>query len=354
MTSTITENKENGTVSITGELAWADFAPFEEKALKDLSEKVEIDGFRKGHVPQDVLVKKVGDMAILEEMASRAFMEAYPAALMEHKIDAIGRPEIAITKIARGEALGFTITTAVMPQITLKNYKKIADKVMKEQEKIELTDQEIDEALMQLRKMRKQSELAKEAEDPKSVPSINDIDEKDIPDLDDDYVKELGDFKNVEDFKNKLKENMLKEKETQAQEKQRVAIIEALIEESDAVIPTILADFELDKIMMQMEHDISMSGMSFDDYLAHIKKTKEELRSEMMPEAQKRSHMQLLLTHIANEEKIEADTEKVDAELEKIKAMYKDHKEYDEDRARAYVEGMLINQGVFELLEGKK
>jgi len=281
-------------------------------------------------------------------------MEAYPAALTEHKIDAIGRPEIAITKIARGEALGFTITTAVMPTITLKDYKKTADKVIKEQEKVELTEQEIDEALMQLRKMRKQSELAKATEDPKSVPSINDIEEKDIPELDDAYVKELGDFKDVEDFKSKLKENMLKEKEAQAHEKQRVAIIEALIEESDAVIPTILADFELDKIMMQMEHDISMSGMGFDDYLGHIKKTKAELRTEIMPEAQKRSHMQLLINHIAAEEKIEADKTQVDAELVKIKEMYKDHKEYDEDRARAYVEGMLINQGVFELLERKK
>lgn len=354
MTSKITENKENGTVSITGEIAWADFAPFEEQAIKDLSEKVEIDGFRKGHVPQDVLVKKIGDMAILEEMASRAFMEAYPAALIEHKIDAIGRPEIAITKIARGEALGFTITTAVMPTITLKDYKKIADKVIKDQEKVEIIDEEIKEALMQLRKMRKQSELAATAEDPKSVPSINDIDEKDIPELDDTYVKELGDFKDVADFTEKLKENMLKEKEMQAREKQRVAIIEALIEKSDAVIPTILADFELDKIMMQMEHDISMSGMSFDDYLGHIKKTKAEVRAEMMPEAEKRSHMQLIINHIAAEEKIEADKEQTEAELEKIKAMYKDHKEYDEDRARTYVEGMLINQGVFELLEGKK
>lgn len=354
MTTTITENKEQGTVTITGELAWADFAPFEKKALKELSDKIDIDGFRKGHVPEDVLVKKIGDMAILEEMASHAFMEAYPAALIEHTVDAIGRPEIAITKIARGEALGFSITTAVMPRITLKDYKKIAQNVMKEQEKVEIDEKEIEEALLQLRKMRKQSDLAKEAADPKDVPTINDIEEKDLPELDDEYVQGLGEFKNVEDFKNKLKENMLKEKESQAHEKQRVAMIEALIEKSDAVIPTILADFEVDKIMMQMEHDISMSGMSFDDYLGHIKKTKAEVRAEMMPEGQKRSHMQLLLTHIAHEENIEAPKEQVDAELEKIKAMYEDHKEYDEDRARTYVEGMLINQGVFELLEGKK
>ena len=353
MTSTMTENKEHGTVTITGEIAWADFASFEEKAVKELSDKVEIDGFRKGHIPHDILIKKIGDMALLEEMASYAFMEAYPAALAEHTIDAIGRPEITITKIARGEALGFTITTAVMPRITLKDYKKIAADVMSKQEKTEVTDQEIEEALLQLRKMRKQSELAQNTEDPTQVPTINDIDEKDIPELDDTYVKELGAFENVEDFKNKLKENMLKEKESQAHEKQRVAIIEALIEASDAVIPTILAEFELDKIMMQMEHDISMSGMSFDDYLGHIKKTKAELRAEMMPEGKKRSHMQLLLTHIANEEKIEANKEEVGAELEKIKAMYKDHKEFDEDRARAYVEGMLMNQGVFEMLEGK-
>ncbi|MCB9808820.1 hypothetical protein H6776_00275 [Candidatus Nomurabacteria bacterium] len=354
MKTQLTENKDQGTVSIAGTLAWDDFAPLEKTALKNLGEKVEIDGFRKGNVPADILKQKVGDMALLEEMASLALVHAYPDALREHTIDAIGRPDVALTKIARGEDLGFTITTAVMPKITLKDYKKIADDVMKKQNKAEVTDEELEHSLMQLRKMRKQSELAKEADDPKNVPSIKDIDEKDVPELDEAYVKELGDFESIEDFKNKLKANMLQEKEQQALEKQRVEIVEALIEKSDAVIPDILANFELEKLMMQMEHDISMSGMSFDDYLKAINKTKEEVTTEMMPEAQKRSHMQLLINYIADQENIEADAKKVEEEMEKIKAMYQDMKEFDEDRARAYVEGMLINQGVFEFLEGKK
>lgn len=345
------QSNDNGTVTITGEVAWADVEGFRADALKELGEKVEVDGFRKGHIPEDVLIKKVTPMGVVQEMAHHALMHAYPEVVQEHKVDAIGRPDIAITKIAENSPLGFSITTAVMPTITIKKYKKIAQKIVDKADTPEVSDEEVQSSLLQIRKMRKQSELAKDAEDPQNVPSINDIDEQDLPELDDEYVATLGEFENVEDFTTKLRANLVAEKESREHEKTRVAIVDALVEEDTAVMPDMLVQFEIDKMMVQMEHDMSMAGMAFDDYLAHTKKTREELRQDMHADAAKRAHMQMILNHIATEEKLEPDAEKVATEMENIKKMYAEHKDYDEARARDYVESMLLNQAVFEFLE---
>ena len=119
----------NSTVEIKGEIEASVFEQARPEAIKHLSEKVNIDGFRKGHVPENVLEKHVGEIAILEEMAHITISKNYGKILLENKIDAIGYPNIQITKLAKGNPLGFTITVAVVPEMTLPDYKKIAKEI---------------------------------------------------------------------------------------------------------------------------------------------------------------------------------------------------------------------------------
>src|SRR3989344_8516247 len=102
-------------IEIEGELSSDVFESYFTKALRKIGEKVEIDGFRKGKVPENVLLQKVGEMHVLEEMAELALAEHYPKILEEEKIDAIGQPAISITKLARKSPLGFKIRTATLP-----------------------------------------------------------------------------------------------------------------------------------------------------------------------------------------------------------------------------------------------
>jgi trigger factor len=107
------------------------FDTYKAKALENIGQVAKVDGFRPGHIPANVLEKHVGDAGILDEMAQLAIMEAYPTILIDNKIDAIGRPEIAITKVALGNDLEFTITTAVLPKVELADYKKVSKEVNK-------------------------------------------------------------------------------------------------------------------------------------------------------------------------------------------------------------------------------
>src|SRR5438105_3003241 len=89
-------------VELTGEIPADTIAPYREQALKHLAEHVEMPGFRPGHVPTEMIVKKVGEVGVLEE-AVELFMQDFYLALIEaHKVDVVGRPDIRITKLAPG------------------------------------------------------------------------------------------------------------------------------------------------------------------------------------------------------------------------------------------------------------
>lgn len=119
---------------IAGEIEADIFEGFRGEAIKKLSAGIKIDGFRPGNVPEKILIEKVGEDAVLGTMAEIALQKTYPRILEENKIFAIGRPQITITKIARNNPLGFKIKTAVMPEIQLPDYKKIASKIEKAEE----------------------------------------------------------------------------------------------------------------------------------------------------------------------------------------------------------------------------
>lgn len=119
---------EKSVVEIKGEIETTAFEAFRDQAVKHLAEHVEIDGFRKGHVPANVALKNLSESQILEEMAQKALSVEFPKIIKENKIDAIGYPSIQITKLASGNPLGFTIKVAVLPEVVLPDYKKIAAK----------------------------------------------------------------------------------------------------------------------------------------------------------------------------------------------------------------------------------
>lgn len=117
-------------IEITGEIEAGDFESCRQTAMENISKEIKMDGFRPGKIPEKILIEKIGENSILEETAETALRKFYPKILAENKIHAIGRPEIIITKIARNNPLGFKIKTAIMPEIELADYKKIAKEAM--------------------------------------------------------------------------------------------------------------------------------------------------------------------------------------------------------------------------------
>ncbi len=338
-------------LEIAGELDAASFEAYYTRALKKIGENLKLDGFRDGKIPESVLASKIPEITILEEMAQMALNEHYPKILEGEKIDAISRPEISITKLARNNPLGFKIKTAVLPKVILPDYKKLAKEVMEgmadKEKDVEVTEEDVENTIMDIRKSRApkidMKDIPETAKDAK-------LSEPELPELSDDFVKGLGPFENVADFRSKLKENIKIEKVNTLKEKTRLKIIEKIIDESEVELPEILVEIELDKILYKMESDITQMGLKFEDYLVHLNKKREDLKKDFRNDAEKKAKLALVLNDIAKVEKIVPDKEAVAREVAHILEHYKDA---DPERSEMHAENVLTNEMIFAFLENQ-
>lgn len=337
-------------LEIIGTITAEKMSLMREKAVKKLKESIELPGFRKGNAPDSIVAQKIGEGTILEEAAEIALSEEYPSILEDHKVDAIGRPEIQITKIGVGSDMEFKIKTSLMPDVKLANFKKIAKKEAGEKlETIEAMDQEVDDVINNIRQNIAHQKVHEEAGGGKEH-NHREVVDSDLPVVNDDFAKMIGGFKDVEDMKAKIKENIIAEKNLKSKDKKRTKLLEAIMDASTIDLPKIIIEGEMEKMMAQFKDDIAKGGITYEDYLKHIKKTEEEIKSEWKETAVKRAKSQVILNTIAKEEGISPTEEEVKKEMENILASYKDA---DRFRVRMYVETFMTNELVFQFLENQ-
>lgn len=305
-------------VEFSGSFAPDELAPFRPRALAKLNDEIELKGFRKGHVPESMLVKTVGDVAVWEEMFLAALSEAYPTMLVEHKVNALGRPNITVTKIAANAPVEFTLRTAHIPEIKLADYKNIRDdEAKKPLEPEAVSDQDVAEVLERIKK----EASGKTPAEP--------IDE--------------------EKYKTRIRESLTREKEIAAHQKKRARILDRLAKETSVELPAVLVNEEIRRMEARVEHDLSRMGVKLEKYLEEVKKTLEDMRAEWRPQAEKNVTIQMALAEISTREKLAPKEELLEREAD---ALVKAHK-VSKENARAYVAEVLGNELVLSYLEGK-
>lgn len=127
---------------------------FWDEAVKKLSQNVQIPGFRPGNAPPELAKDKINPEALFEETSKIAVQKTYPEAILNQKIEPISQPQITVLKISPSDEFVYKVNTAVIPEITLPDYKKIADKTLKKEKKIEVDPKEIEASLNWLLKSR--------------------------------------------------------------------------------------------------------------------------------------------------------------------------------------------------------
>jgi FKBP-type peptidyl-prolyl cis-trans isomerase (trigger factor) len=281
-------------------------------------------------------------------MADMALNSTYGEILEKEKLNTVGRPSVVITKIARGNPVEIRITSALVPKATLPDYKKIAKSV--EAEKAEVTDEDVEKFIEEVRKNYARSTHAYGEHDHGDEHAHDDKNLV-LPEVNDEFVQKLGKFENVEDFKKKLRENLMADKEYKAREKRRLSIIEKIVAETKVEIPDILVESELERMIGRFENDIARSGLKLEDYLKHVKKTKDDMKSDWRTDAEKQAAMHVVLAEIAIKEKIQPAEEKVKEQYDMILTQ---HTEADPMRVKLYVEEQLTMGMVFDFLEEQK
>lgn len=337
---------KHGQVEITGEIPAALLATHYGEVLEHLRRDFEVPGFRKGSVPLEMLAAQINTRHVLEDAAEEALQEAYPAILESENIKAIGRPAVTITKLAEGNPMEFSIRLSVPPEIKLPNYKKIGAEAAAGKKPAEVSDKEIEDVILSLRKMRSAPSAPAAGEKPAAEPKS-----EDFPPLTDEFVKTLGNFQNVEDFKIKLRGNMILEKQAENKRALREDIAAKLAAETKMEISDLLLDEESEEMMNRLRADLKHANMSMEDYLKRSGKTEADILKDERTYAERQIKTRFILEAIAEAEKIEPTEADVRAEARLLKERYPD---LDAERINDYVRSIMRNEKVLEFLESQK
>ena len=120
-----------------------------DKAFKEANKKAKIDGFRPGHAPKEVFIKKYGEQALYMDAAEAVVDGAYEKMLKENEKDLedlVARPDVQVKEI-NGEGVTFNFVLTMRPEVKLGDYKKINVK----REKAKVTAEEIEDTIENIR-----------------------------------------------------------------------------------------------------------------------------------------------------------------------------------------------------------
>jgi len=184
---------------------------------------------------------------------------------------------------------------------------------------------------------------------------INLVQKRDIPKLSDEWAKNLGDFQSLKNLKEKIKEDIIKEKEMKEKERIRMGLMKKIAEDSKINIPQKLIDIELKKMIDELQSNLKNMGLELDKYLDEVKKTIDDLKKEWQNQAEKRVKIALILKKIAEKEKIEISQEEIEKrinqDLKRYPEMKEAEKRIDHNLLKEYTMNILSNERVFKLIE---
>lgn len=185
--------------------------------------------------------------------------------------------------------------------------------------------------------------------------TINEIKEKELPELDDEFAKDVSEFDTLDEFKESIKEKLEKDMKNKEKVEQEEKVIDKVVEASEVDIPEVMIDNQIQNEMSQLDYRLRMQGLSIEQYFELTNTDIEDFKEQMKPEAEKRVKTELVLEEIAKVEKIKVDNEDIDKELEKMAEQYEteDVEKFKEDMKKGdleYIKKGIIRDKTIEFL----
>ncbi len=391
------------------------------KTGEEISKLVQIDGFRAGKVPLDVLRKNIGDQKILEESLELAVTDSLAKALKKEKLEIISSSDLKVAENTP-DSLKYSIKILVFPKVQLGSYKDF--NIAKKEVKVE--DKETENTIAYLLKSHTQY---KESDTPAengnhleidfevmhngqaveggksenhplilgkgnfipgfedrlvglkkgetktfSLEAPKDYYQKDVagkkldfkvtvksvktgrvPELTDEFTKTLGNFSSAKELKNSVAEGLRAEKEQKEKDRIRLEILDKIDKSSEIKIPEKLVEEQLEGMVKNFDQSLHERGMELALYLAHIKKTEDDLKKEWRTQAEEQIRRGLIMREIGKRENIQASGSEVEeatgALLSKYLVAGNEKSNIDPAKLKQKAEDAILHEKIFEFLE---
>lgn len=185
--------------------------------------------------------------------------------------------------------------------------------------------------------------------------TLNQIKVKEVPELDDEFAKDVSEFDTLEDYKKDIKAKLKAEKEAKAEKANEEALIDAVVKNAKMDIPAEMTEYQAESMAREFEYRLQSQGMKLEDYLKYVNMTAEELIDQYKPSAEKTIRVRLTLEAIIAKENIVASVEEVEEQIAKYAEMQKkdveEFKKTMDPRENFYIESDIKTEKVLKFLK---
>ncbi|MFH1971270.1 MAG: trigger factor [Patescibacteria group bacterium] len=279
--------EDNGNIQITLNIPYKNILEAKKSALEEIAKTTDVPGFRKGNAPVDQVEKNVSESKVLEKALGKILPKAFSDIAEKENIKPIVYPKFELITAKENEDWQVRATTCELPEVNLKDYKKI---------------------------------ISDEAKS-KTI-----------------WTPEKGDPKG---------ESQEKEKTPEEKEQE---VIKILLDNIKVKIPKILIDQEVDNRLAQLLDRIEKLGLNLESYLASVGKNPEILRKEYEVQASNTIVLDLILQKISVEEKIEVEEKEIEGLIKATSADPKLAESLNTPEQKRYIRSIILKRKALESL----
>jgi len=421
MIHTLKKIDQNQTELIV-ELDRNDLKSYIDKTELELGKDFQLDGFRKGKAPKDLLKKNLDAKQVLEFALDMAMKDSLAQITGKEKLDVLNVSKIEV-KENTADKLVYKVTLTLFPEIKIQDFSKfkVATRAVQAEQK------DVDETLETIKASRsilrdkdgtvqngdrvevdfevrhdgqileggisknhpliiggknfipgfEDNLLGMKKDEGKTFSlvapkdyyvkkiagqkldftvKINNVKSVELPKINDEFVKGLGSFQNLNQLMDSIKDGITEEKKLKEKQRVRLEIINHIVKNSSMLIPEVLISQKLDSMISNLDGDLHANGMELGLYLAQMGKTQDELRSQWRDEAEKQVKIVMVLHKIAKDNKISVSREEVDETLSAtVQSMIMkgetDKSNLDVEGLRDNISSRITNEKVLDFLE---
>ena len=423
--ASVMEKKEKNVVTLTIDVSPEAFAEALQRAFAKNKNRFSVPGFRKGKAPMQIVTKYYGEGVLYDDAIDFAATPAYTAAIKEHGIEPVSRPDMDIIEIGREVGLKFTVDVTVKPEVELGQYKGV-EAVMPV---VEITDEDVERDLKSVqernsRQIKIEDRAVQEGDTANidyegfldGVPfeggkgadydlkigsntfipgfeeqligknageefdidvtfpddygseelkgkavvfhiKLNEIKVRELPELDDEFAKDVSEFDTLEEYKASLREKLADNAQKRADGTFEDNVVQAVSANAKVDIPDAMIDREVEQMIQEQSQQMRYQGIELEQYLGYIGQTMDAFREQLRDAASRRILMSLVIEAVAKAENIEASEEEVEAEIERLAGMYQMKAEDLKSRMLGdddnFVKENVIRQKAVELLKAE-
>ncbi|HET8681788.1 MAG TPA: trigger factor [Micromonosporaceae bacterium] len=365
-------------VRLAIEVPFAELEPSLKKAYREISQQVNVPGFRRGKVPATVIDQRVGRKTVLTEAAQVAIPEQIIAAFRKHEVKSLGRPDVEITELADGQPLRFTAEVDVRPELVLPALDTVTvtvDEVTVDGEEIDNQVAGLRERFATLRTVERAAQVGDYVQmdlaatvDGQEVPggtatnishqvggrellpgleevlvgmvagesasfttqlvggdfagrdadvavTVRTVKEKELPELNDDFAQLASEFDTLEELRGDLRERLTRVKRVEQLYGARDKALAQLVERADVPAPEGVVREEVEHRKQAMADELERIGASLEDYFSAEGKTEADVDAELTAAAEEAVKIQLVLDTLADAERIQVSDEEFGQEV---------------------------------------